>query len=70
MIANDSRLKRAALWLPAKLYELAVRLRVAAYETAYRQPKRLDAMVISIGNLTLGGTEASLGWLRDWGYWA
>jgi hydroxypyruvate isomerase len=20
--------------------------------------------------LPLGGTEASLGWLRDWGYWA
>jgi tetraacyldisaccharide 4'-kinase len=56
MIAKDEKLKRALLWLPAKLYELVVRLRVAAYETGYRQPKRLDAMVISIGNLTLGGT--------------
>ena len=54
--ATNSALKRALLWLPAKLYELAVRLRVAAYETAYFKPKRLDSIVISIGNITLGGT--------------
>ena len=54
--ATNSALKRALLWLPAKLYELAVRLRVAAYEAAYLKPKRLDSIVISIGNITLGGT--------------
>ncbi len=43
------------LWAPSKLYELAVRLRVAAYETDYLKPKKLDATVISVGNLTLGG---------------
>lgn len=51
-----SKLKRAVLWPFAKLYELAVRLRVAAYETDYLKPKRLDATVISVGNLTMGGT--------------
>jgi tetraacyldisaccharide 4'-kinase len=56
MIAKSGGLKRALLWLPAKLYEFAVRLRVAAYETAYLKPKRLNSIVISIGNITLGGT--------------
>jgi tetraacyldisaccharide 4'-kinase len=49
------KLKRAVLWPFAKLYELAVRLRVVAYETDYLKPKRLDATVISVGNLTMGG---------------
>lgn len=56
MIGKDEKLKRALLWLPARLYELAVRIRVAAYETDYLRPKRLDATVISVGNITHGGT--------------
>ncbi|HSE98647.1 MAG TPA: tetraacyldisaccharide 4'-kinase [Blastocatellia bacterium] len=56
MIAKDEKIKRALFWVPARLYELAVRLRVAAYETDYLKPKRLDATVISVGNITLGGT--------------
>lgn len=56
MIGKDEKLKRALVWLPAKLYELAVRLRVAAYETDYRAPRRLDATTIAVGNITLGGT--------------
>jgi tetraacyldisaccharide 4'-kinase len=56
VIEKKEKFKRALLWLPAKLYEIAVRLRVAAYETHYRKPKRLDATVIGIGNITLGGT--------------
>jgi tetraacyldisaccharide 4'-kinase len=56
MIAKDQTLKRALLWVPARLYELAVRLRVAAYETAYLKTESLDATVISVGNLTFGGT--------------
>jgi len=56
MIEKNEKFKRALLWLPAKLYELAVRLRVAAYETQYLKQKRLDAVVISIGNIVLGGT--------------
>jgi tetraacyldisaccharide 4'-kinase len=56
VIGKDKKLKRALLWAPAKLYELAVRLRVAAYETEYLKAKRLDATVISVGNITVGGT--------------
>jgi tetraacyldisaccharide 4'-kinase len=56
VIGKEEKLKRALIWLPAKLYELAVRLRVAAYETEYRRSRRLAATVIAVGNLTLGGT--------------
>ena len=56
MLEKQEKFKRALLWLPAKLYELLVRLRIAAYETDYLHAKRLDAFVISVGNLTLGGT--------------
>jgi tetraacyldisaccharide 4'-kinase len=55
IVEKHEKLKRALLWLPAKLYELAVRLRVVAYETGYLKQKKLDATVISVGNLTLGG---------------
>jgi len=55
VVEKHEKLKRAALWPLAKLYELAVRLRVAAYETDYLRQRRLDATVISVGNLTLGG---------------
>jgi tetraacyldisaccharide 4'-kinase len=56
MISKSDTLKRALVWIPAKLYELAVRLKIAAYETNYLRPKRLRAAVISVGNVTLGGT--------------
>lgn len=55
MIDTHKKLTRALLWAPAKLYELAVRMRVAAYETDYLTPKKLSATVISVGNITLGG---------------
>ena len=55
MIGKNEKLKRALAWAPAKLYELGVRLRVAAYETEYLKQKRVDAKVISVGNITLGG---------------
>lgn len=56
MIDKKDKFKRALLWLPVKLYELVVRLRVVAYETDYLHSKKLDAFVISVGNITLGGT--------------
>jgi tetraacyldisaccharide 4'-kinase len=56
MIDKSKKFLRAVLWLPAKLYELGVRLRIAAYETDYLTAKKLDAFVISVGNITLGGT--------------
>ena len=56
MIEKNQKLKRMLVWLPARLYELGVRLRVAAYETGYLKPKRLAATTISIGNIAVGGT--------------
>ncbi|MFQ3639932.1 MAG: tetraacyldisaccharide 4'-kinase [Chloracidobacterium sp.] len=47
---------RAALYVPAKLYEFGVRLRMALYETAYLKPKALTKPVIAVGNITAGGT--------------
>lgn len=44
------------LYLPGKLYEFGVRFRMALYEAGYLQPQALQTPVISIGNLTLGGT--------------
>jgi tetraacyldisaccharide 4'-kinase len=48
--------RRALLYAPGKLYEMAVRLRIALYETEYLKPKALTKPVISVGNITLGGT--------------
>lgn len=56
MIEKTARITRALVWIPAKLYELAVRLRIAAYETGYVSAKKLKPAVVSIGNITLGGT--------------
>ena len=52
----DSPLARTLLYLPAKLYELGVRARVAAYHHQLFKTFRLKAPVISVGNLTVGGT--------------
>jgi tetraacyldisaccharide 4'-kinase len=38
------------------LYGRIVRLRTSFYEKAWLKPKRLNATVISVGNLTVGGT--------------
>ena len=68
MVKKNEKFKRALLWLPAKLYELAVRLRVAAYETDYLTQQRLDTTVISVGNLTLGGAGKTpmVGYIADY----
>ncbi|HNG96119.1 MAG TPA: tetraacyldisaccharide 4'-kinase [Acidobacteriota bacterium] len=47
---------RSWLYVPGKLYEFGVRLRLALYETGYLKPKALSNPVISVGNITLGGT--------------
>jgi tetraacyldisaccharide 4'-kinase len=47
---------RIIAYLPAKLYELGVRARAAAYENEVFKTRRLNAPVISVGNLTVGGT--------------
>ena len=51
-----SSFTRALLYAPAKLYEMGVRTRVALYETGYLEAHRLAAPVVSVGNLTVGGT--------------
>jgi tetraacyldisaccharide 4'-kinase len=44
------------LWPFSLLYGVASRLRARAYRTGLLKPKRLEAIVISVGNLTVGGT--------------
>ena len=44
------------LWPFSKLYGLYVRCRHAFYARGWLKPKRLKAKVISVGNLTVGGT--------------
>ena len=56
MTSRKQTFKRALLWLPARLYEVVVRLRLLAYNRGYRKSRRLDAVVISVGNITVGGT--------------
>jgi tetraacyldisaccharide 4'-kinase len=53
---NLGPLARAALTVPAKLYELGVRTRIALYESGYLDSVGLGKPVISVGNLTVGGT--------------
>ncbi len=53
---NRSNVIRAPLVLPAKLYELAVRARLALYENGFFKTRRLSLPVISVGNLSVGGT--------------
>lgn len=52
----ESPLARALLYPPAKLYELAVRARIVAYRRGLLKTYKLDAPVISVGNLSVGGT--------------
>jgi tetraacyldisaccharide 4'-kinase len=40
----------------ARLYELGALVRTVAYETGYLRSRRLERPVISVGNVTLGGT--------------
>ncbi len=51
-----SNLIKALIYLPAKLYELILRLRIVLYEYNYIKPKELSKVVISVGNISLGGT--------------
>jgi tetraacyldisaccharide 4'-kinase len=46
----------ALLWPPTGLYEAGTRVRNAAYDRNMMSPNRLSGVVISVGNLTVGGT--------------
>lgn len=52
----ESPLTRMLLYAPAKLYELVVRARILAYGRGLLKTHHLNAPVISVGNLTVGGT--------------
>ena len=47
---------RPIFYLPAKLYEAGMQTRAWLYENAWLEQRQLDAPVISVGNLTVGGT--------------
>src|SRR6266481_1493202 len=53
---NLPRAVRICLWPFSRLYGLYVRLRCASYARGWIKAKRLRAKVISVGNLTVGGT--------------
>jgi tetraacyldisaccharide 4'-kinase len=52
----ESPMARALLFPPAKLYELAVRARIVAYQRGLLKTYHLRAPVINVGNLSVGGT--------------
>ena len=64
---NLPRGLRIVLWLFSKVYELYVRWRHALYARGMLKQKRLKATVISVGNLTVGGTGKTpmVLWLAD-----
>jgi len=49
-------LGESLLWPLTLPYGAAVRLRARSYRAGVLRPKRLDGVVISVGNLTTGGT--------------
>jgi tetraacyldisaccharide 4'-kinase len=53
---NVSPLMRALLWPLSLIYAAIVRLRVWLYAKGLMKQKRLRAPVVSVGNLTVGGT--------------
>ncbi len=69
-----STLTRSLLYLPAKLYRFIVQARIYLYERNILKTGRLNAPVISVGNLTVGGTGKTpcgaylANLLRDEGY--
>jgi tetraacyldisaccharide 4'-kinase len=51
-----SRPLRILLWPASKLYGVGVSIRTRFYANGWRKQKRLKAAVISVGNLSVGGT--------------
>jgi tetraacyldisaccharide 4'-kinase len=52
----DSRVPRLALWPLSVVYGLAARLRASLYRGGILRSMRLGGTVLSVGNLTVGGT--------------
>lgn len=53
---NGGLVIRSSLWLPGKLYGLAMRLRRAGYARGWLADNQAGVPVVSIGNLTAGGS--------------
>src|SRR5712664_2771740 len=53
---NLPPLLRILLWPLSQVYGIYVRCRYRLYAYGWLKPKRLNATVISVGNLTVGGT--------------
>ena len=49
-------LLRLLLWMASLLYGLGVRLNNLAYSCGWKRSYRVEAVVVSVGNLTAGGT--------------
>ena len=49
----------------AAIYRVLVQIRLALYRNRYLRPRSLGCLVISVGNLTVGGT----GKRRSWKCW-
>ena len=68
------RATAALLYAPGMAYRAAVRMRNALYDAGYLKSRRLSCPVVSIGNLTVGGTGKTpvtsflAGMLNDSGY--
>src|SRR5437764_1601816 len=64
---NVHPLLRILLWPLSLLYGGAVRLRVLLYQKGWLKQKRLKGIVLSVGNLTVGGTgkTAMVIWLAE-----
>src|SRR6266849_3595960 len=64
---NLPRAVRIFLWPFSQVYGIYVRLRRALYARGWLRSKRLKATVISVGNLTVGGTGKTpmVLWLAD-----
>jgi tetraacyldisaccharide 4'-kinase len=71
---KEGAVAKALLAPFSALYGFGARLRAAAYETGYLRARRLSTPVVSVGNLTFGGTgktplvQSLAAFLRDEGY--
>lgn len=53
---ESSLIIRALLFFISRIYGIAVRLRLAAYDNGFLTRRKLPCPVVSVGNITVGGT--------------